>query len=288
MSNNQKDAPRGGDANLQAVRDLSNIARPKGVGNVDFGSMHKIEVVISPSIISKAYSRELYDAMLQTLILTNGNPNAVLPFTEADLYVYMTLLLRERIKDVRKIRTLFPRGDQDVKIPHFYYLALYELGDVVDEQRHIWLEAQFDGAELDELHDRRADIYTQVENRVVADEGKLAAWKAEFMQYTGEAGEREFIYGMSRSLKMLERYGFVNGSALPRGLSGEMSFMLFVWAEGKLQHPDPNVEPGQALLASLLAFSRSTTLLNPYISYGPENAYRILLKEVTLPRGRAS
>jgi hypothetical protein len=200
----------------------------------------------------------------------------------------MTLLLRERIKDVRKQRTLFPRGDQDVKIPHFFYLALYELGDVVDEQRHVWIEAQFDDAELVELYERRNEIFTEVETRIVTDEVKMAAWRSEFTQYTGEAGEREFIYSMSRSLKMLERYGFVNGSALPRGLTGDMSFMLFIWAEGKLQHPDPNVEPGTALLASLLAFSRSTTLLNPYISYGPENAYRILLKEVTLPRGKAS
>jgi hypothetical protein len=283
MSN---DSPRKSDANTQAINDLSRVARPKGVGNVDFGSMHKIVVNISPSLISRAYSTELYNAMLQTLILTNGNPLATLPFTESDLYVYLTLLLRERIKDVRKQRTLFPRGDQDVKIPHFFYLALYELGDVVDEQRHVWLEAQFDAAELNGLYERRADIFTQVEDRIVTDEVKMAAWKSEFMQYTGEAGEREFIYSMSRSLKMLERYGFVNGSALPRGLTGDMSFMLFIWAEGKLQHPDPNVEPGTALLASLLAFSRSTTLLNPYISYGPENAYRILLKEVTLPRGK--
>jgi len=282
-----KDTPRNGDANAQAVNDLSKLARPKGIGNVDFGSMHKIEVNISPSLISKAYSTELYDAMLQTLILTNGNPNAVLPFTESDLYVYLTLLLRERVKDVRKQRTLFPRGDQDVKIPHFFYLALYELGDVVDEQRHIWLEAHFDDAELKALNVKWVGIYSNG-NPNVPDEEKLVAWKSEFMQYKGEGDEREFIYSMSRSLKMLERYGFVNGSALPRGLTGEMSFMLFVWAEGKLQHPDPNVEPGQALLASLLAFSRSTSLLNPYISYGPENAYRILLKEVTLPRGRAS
>jgi hypothetical protein len=283
-----KDSPRNGDANTQAVNDLSKLARPKGIGNVDFGSMHKIEVVVSPSLICKAYSVELYDAMLQSVILANGNPSAVLPFTESDLNVYLMILLRERIKDVRKQRVLFPRSDQDVKIPHFYYLMLYELGDVVDEQRHIWLEATFDGSALDKLYEQREAIYEQIGDRVVPNVEKLAAWNSEFKVFAGERDEREFIYAMSRSLKMLERYGFVNGSALPRGLSGDMSFMLFVWAEGKLQHPDPNVEPGQALLASLLAFSRSTTLLNPYISYGPENAYRILLKEVTLPRGKAS
>lgn len=283
-----KDSSPRGDVNLQAVRDLSNIARPKGVGNADFGSMHKIEVVVSPSLISKAYSTELFDAMLQTVILSTGNPQAILPFSESDLYVYVSILLRERVNDVRKQRTLFPRGDQDVKIPHFFYLCLYELGDVVDEQRHIWLETVFDDSELEAVYDRRNEIYHQDGNRIVADEDKLKAWNSEFTLYQGKGDEREFIYAMSRSLKMLERYGFVNGSALPRGLSGDMSFMLFVWAEGKLQHPDPNVEPGQALLASLLAFNRSTTLLNPYISYGPENAYRILLKEVTLPRGRAS
>jgi len=279
-----KDAPRVSDVNAQAIRDLSNTARLKGVGNTDFGSMHEIEVVVSPSVICKAYSRELYDAVLQQLILRSGNVEADLAFTESDLYVYLTILLRERIKTVRKERTLFPQSDSDIRIPHFYYLALAELGDVVDESRHVWVKASFGNSELDEIHKRwvaKAVPASDVPN------GKLEAdWKADFRLYNGEGDERDFVYAMSRSLKLLERYGFVNGSALPRGLTGEMSFMLFIWLEGKLQHPDPNVEPGTALLASLLAFSRSTTLLNPYISYGPENAYRILLKEVTLPRGQ--
>jgi len=287
MSN---DSPRKVNANDQEVKDLSKLARPKGIGNTDFAAIHEIEVSVSPSLICKAYATELYDAMVQTVTLTSGNPSVQLPFTEADLYVYLTIILRERIHDVRKQRTLFSRSDGEVKIPHFFYLALYELGDVVDESRHVWIRAEFDNSELNPLYSRFAEI-TEVDEKtkkVTINREREAEWKRDFTLYNGGGEEKEFVYAMSRALKMLERYGFVNGSALPRGLSGDLSFMLFVWAEGKLQHPDPNVEPGQALLASLLAFSRSTTLLNPYISYGPEGAYRILLKEVTLPRGRAS
>lgn len=284
-----KTSPRGSDANAQSVRELSQLARPKGVGNTDFNTMHEITVHVAPSFICRAYTEELFDAMQQTVILSTGNPQAVLPFTAPDLFVYMSILLRERIKDVRKERVLFPRGDGDVKIPHFFYLALYELGDVVDEQRHIWLRAEYDYRELEAVHDEWDAAYPlDGEGHVVPNEAMITELERKYSQYRGAGEEREFIYSMSRSLKMLERYGFVNGSALPRGLTGELSFMLFVWMEQKLQHPDPDVEPGQALLASLLAFSRSTTLLNPYISYGPESSYRILLKEVTLPRGRAS
>lgn len=281
---------RGRDAYSEQVRELSNSARQKGVGNTDFGAMHQIDVVISPSVISTAYANELFDAMETTIALSSGNPNASLPFTKSDLNVYLTILLRERIRDVRKERVLFKSSDQDVKIPHFFYLALYELGDVVDEQRHIWIKALFDHGTLDDLYSQRSEIFSmdEVTQRVVTDVKLLAQWDAEFTMYKGEREEREFVYSMSRALKLMERWGFVNGSGLPRGLTGELSFMLFMWMEGKLLHPDADVEPGQALLASLLAFTRSTTLLNPYISYGPENAYRILLKEVTLPRGKAS
>lgn len=281
---------RGRDAYSEQVRELSSSARQKGIGNTDFGAMHQIDVVVSPSIISTAYADELYDAMETTIALSSGNPMATLPFTRADLSVYLTILLRERVHDVRKERVLFKSSDQDIKVPHFYYLALYELGDVVDEQRHIWLRAIFDNGSMEELYARRSAIFTfdEVTQRFVPDVALLAAWDADFKLYSGEGGEREFVYAMSRALKLMERWGFVNGSGLPRGLTGELSFMLFMWMEGKLLHPDADVEPGQALLASLLAFTRSTTLLNPYISYGPENAYRILLKEVTLPRSRAS
>lgn len=289
MPNKGSDS-RGHDAYREQIRDLSKVASPKGIGNTDFGALHQIDVVISPSIICKAYASELYDSMLATICLASGNPMAALPFTELDLYVYMAIVLRERINDVRKRRVLFRSSDSDVKIPHFFYLALYELGDVVDEQRHIWLKAEFESEFLEQTQASWDAIYTfdEVQKRNVPDVDLLSEWNSLFLQYKGERDEKDFVYSMSRSFKMMERWGFVNGDGLPRGLTGELSFMLFVWMEGKLKHPDPDVEPGQALLASLLAFSRSTSLLNPYIGYGPENAYRILLKEVTLPRGRAA
>lgn len=283
--------PRPQDANLQAIRELSSLARLKGVGNTDFGTMHEVRVTISPSVICRAYAEELYNSMVATLVINSGNPDATIPFTIQDLYIYLTIILRERIKDVRKERTLFSRSDQDVKIPHFYFLALMELGDVVDEQRHVWLQAYFDSSELDEVYEVWESTYDHDRDtgrRKQHNLDALSAWKEEYHVYLGEEDEKAFVYNMSRNLKLLERWGFVNGSALPRGLTGELSFMLFMWMESKLVHPLPDVEPGQALLASLLAFSRSTSLLNPYIGYGPENAYRILLKEVTLPRGRST
>jgi hypothetical protein len=290
LSSNVGEKSRSGDPNQEAIKRLTQIAKPKGIGNSNFGAMHDITIDVSPSVICKAYAKELYDSMLTTIVLNSGNPNATLWFTESDLYVYMSILLRERVKDVRKERTLFSRSDGDIKIPHFYYLALYEVGDVVDEQRHLWLKVRFNGTQLAEIQDEWASIWSfdEAKDENVADEKLHAQWKRTYHVYEGEASERDFVYSMSKSLKMMERWGFVNGSALPRGLTGELSFMLFMWMEEELQHPDPGVEPGLAMLASLLAFSRNVTLLNPYIGYGPENAYKILLKEVTTPRGQTS
>lgn len=286
---NKGSNPRGGDAYSQQISELSTSAAHKGIGNSDFGAMHEILVTVSPSLLCKAYTEELYSAMVMTVALQTGNPNAPMPFTESDLYVYLSILLRERVNDVRKRRTLFSASDSDVLIPHFFYLALYELGDVTDEMRHVWIKTEFDDNTLRLVHREWNSLYdiALVGEREVRtlNPDRLAEWKADYTHYRGEEDERDFVYNMSRSLKMLERWGFVNGTGLPRGFTGELSFMLFAWVEGKLQHPDPNVEPGQAVLASLLAFSRSATILNPYIPYGPENAYRLLLKEVTLPRG---
>lgn len=261
----------------EQIRELSHVARRFGVGNTDFGSMRKIDVIVSPSSICAAYARELYDAMQQTIVISTGNPGATLPFSEPDLYIYLAILLRERIVDVRKGRTLFPRSDSDIKIPHFYMLMLAALGDVIDEERHVWIEASFDNAVIAAS---RA-LFARVD---LNDEALLL--RESYTVYNGEVGEREFCYSMSKFLTMLERYGFVNGTALPRGLTGDLQFMLFVWLEGRLMHSEPNVEPGTAVLASLLQFSRDTSILNPYISYGAENVHRILLKEVTTPRGR--
>jgi hypothetical protein len=239
--------------------------------------MRKLLVEISPSSVSRAYARELYDAMQMTIAISNGNPDAALPFSEMDLYIYLGILLRERIRDVRKQRTLFPRSDSDVKIPHFYYLMLASLGDVIDEQRHVWIEADYDGGVVEAVQALFATVDPSPE---------LLKAREAYRVYSGESREREFCYDMSRFLTILERYGFVNGTALPRGLTGDIQFMLFVWLEDRLMHSDPDVEPGTAVLASLLQFSRDTSILNPYISYGAENVHRILLKEVTSPRGR--
>jgi len=285
-------APRSQPVTTDERQQLSKLALSKGIGNSDFGAMHEIRVVVSPSLICKAYSEELYDAMIQTLIINTGNVSVILPFTQSDLFVYLTILARERVKDVRKQRTLFRPSDQDIKVPHFFYAVLQALGDVVSEERHVWLKADFSSTDLLKIQSQYRSCYIEEIDKetgrsiLVEDVEAMKRWKSEFHVYEGEGEhEREFVFNMSRHLKMLERVGFVNGMGLPRGETGELAFMLFAWIEGKLQHPDPEVEPGTAMLASLLAFERSVSLLNPYISYGPANAYRVLLKEVTSPRG---
>jgi len=275
------------DKNAQKVKELSQISKLKGVGNVDFGTLTELNVEVSPSSLCREYAREYHASMTQALILETGNNDVTLPFTEVELYAYLSILLRERVKAVNKQRVLWAMSDQDVKIPDFFYLVLAHIGEVIDEQRHLWITVSFSSEDLEDLEDRRASLA----NTEIPQATRDATRKdlvTEYKTYMGEVDEKGFVYAMSKYLRLLERCGAVNGSALPRGLTGEISFMLFLWAENKLIHPEPNVEPGLGLLASLLRFNRSREILNPYISYGPENAYRILLKEVTIPRGRSS
>lgn len=288
MPNNQNGGLQSStDKNAQKVKELSQISKLKGVGNVDFGTLTELKVEVAPSSLCREYAREYHASMTQALILETGNNDVTLPFTELELYAYLSILLRERVKAVNKQRVLWAMSDQDVKIPDFFYLVLAHIGEVIDEQRHLWITVSFSSEDLEDLEDRRvqlADPNTPPQTKDVLRKDLMAEYKV----YMGAEDEKEFVYAMSKYLRLLERCGAVNGSALPRGLTGEISFMLFLWAENKLIHPEPNVEPGLGLLASLLRFNRSREILNPYISYGPENAYRILLKEVTIPRGRAS
>jgi hypothetical protein len=248
--------------------EFSELATRKGVGNTDFTAMHKIDVTVTPSSICEAYAIELYESMDTTIQYLGSN--IPLPFTAADMYVYLCIIMRERINAVRKRHVLFRPSDSDVKIPHFFYLAMTQLGDVVDESRHIWIEVAMS----------ESDFVTA--NGLLPGAKRLSS---EFKRFKGMEHALDFVYTMSRDLKMLERQGFVNGSGLPRTLLGELSFMLFMWEEERLLHCDPAVEPGTAVLASLISFQRAVTLLNPYISYGISDVYRLLLKEVTSPRG---
>lgn len=288
MPNNQNGGLQSSaDKNAQKVKELSQISKLKGVGNVDFGTLTELKVSVAPSSLCREYAREYHASMTQALILETGNNDVTLPFTEVELYAYLSILLRERVKAVNKQRVLWAMSDQDVKIPDFFYLVLAHIGEVIDEQRHLWITVSFSSEDLEELEALRASLANPDIPQVDRDALKKRLI-AEYKTYMGAEDEKEFVYAMSKYLRLLERCGAVNGSALPRGLTGEISFMLFLWAENKLVHPEPNVEPGLGLLASLLRFNRSREILNPYISYGPENAYRILLKEVTIPRGRAS
>jgi len=287
MANNTGGLQVGADKNAQKVKELSQLSKMKGVGNVDFGTLTELKVDVAPSSLCREYAREYHASMTHALILETGNNEVALPFTELELYAYLSILLRERVNAVNKTRVLWAMSDQDVKIPDFFYLVLAHIGEVIDEQRHLWITVSFSSEDLLELERNKASLT----NTEIPQETRSALKKrldADYKTYMGAEDEKEFVYSMSKFLRLLERCGAVNGSALPRGLTGEISFMLFLWAENKLVHPEPNVEPGLGLLASLLRFNRSREILNPYISYGPENAYRILLKEVTIPRGRAS
>jgi len=195
--------------------------------------------------------------------------------------MYYSILIRERVNDVNKRRVLFSPRDVDVKIPHFFYLMLASLGEVVDERRHLFLKLEFDATEVVE----QQRLYYIKHHGSPSPTDNNAAETLNFKMYSGVENEREFVYDMSKQLKLMERYGLVNGSGLPRGLEGTLDFMLFVWAESRINHPDPEVEPGLSVLASLLRFSRDTTILNPYIAYGTEVAYRVFIRDMTVLRG---
>jgi hypothetical protein len=267
---------RGGDKFASEVKQLSDQARVKGIGNFDFGTLYDIDVNVAPSSMCYTYCVELYDAFLSTMAFKSGAVDFEMRFTDWDLYVYLTLLLRERITDINKGRPIVSIKDEDIKVPHFYHLMLAHLGEVVDEKRHIWLRVKFDDDELLTIN----NLYNAKGQYIGTDD-------REFRMYHGAKTERDFIYAMSRELKQLQMFGFVNGSGLPRGRSGVLEFMLFMWLEGKLKHPEPDIEPGLVVLASLLQFHRSVEILNPYIPYGSENNHANLLREVTLPRNSA-
>jgi len=265
---------------------LTQKAKNAGIGNNEFSSLTEIEVNVQPSPICRTYAQELYDAMVQTLVLETGHNEVSLGFSEGDLYVYLCLLIQARIQNVNRERVMFTPKDERIKIPHFFYVMLSQLGEVTDESRHVWIKLRFDATELDSLRKRYSAI--QREADVKTKHGLEKEWRIEYALYNGSDNESDFIFAMARHLLMLERYGFVNGSALPRGMDGSLDFMLFMWAEDRLMHAFGNVEPGCGVLASLLAFSRTVSILNPYISYGRTNAYRVLLKELTLPRNASS
>lgn len=265
---------------------LSQQAKNAGIGNNEFSSLNKIVVNVQPSPICRAYAHQLHDAMYTTLVLETGHNEVTLGFSEGDLYVYLTLMISARIQNVNRERVPFTPKDERIKIPHFFYTMLHQLGEVTDETRHVWLTLKFDETEI-KLIRNQWDAVEAITDEKARKEAR-EEWREEYAIYSGRGSENDFIYDMARRLTMLERYGFVNGSGLPRGLTGSLDFMLFTWAEDRLMHAFGNVEPGQGVLASLLAFNRALTILNPYISYGRANAYHVLLKELTLPRNANS
>lgn len=272
----------------QTVEQISKSARNKGIGNVDFSLLHEIRVSISPGQLCEFYAVELHDAMIATVSLMTGNPDATIPFTGSDLHMYLMILLRERIRDVRKQRVLFKAYDVDVLIPHFYYVMLHHVGDVTDELHHLWIHTFFDDSEIAIFQDQWETFFDETEHGKihVRQRAESSGWYDMFKIYQGEDSERAFVYDMSRHLKALERWGFVNGKGLPRGREGDLSFMLFYWIENRLYHHMELREPGTVVLASLINFARSTNILNPYIPYGPINAFKVLLKDLTVPRGK--
>jgi hypothetical protein len=243
------------------LKDLTNKAKVKGIGsNSDPSALREVRVNVAPSSICRFYAEEQYDSLQFAIAYKTGVSDAQLPFTSSDLFAYYSILIRERINDVNKRRVLFSPKDNDIKIPHFFHLMLASLGEVTDERRHLWLSVEYQPESWTE-----ADI-------------------ANFKLYRGVETEKEFVYAMSKQLRLMERYGLVNGSALPRGLDGVTEFMLFLWAESRLYHPEPEVEPGLSVLASLLKMSRDQSILNPYIAYGTEEAYRVFVRDMTLLR----
>jgi hypothetical protein len=275
--------PKGKADKSQDLKDLSNKAKVKGIGsNSDPSFLREIDVTVRPSSICLYYAQSLYENLQFAITYKTGVSDVNLPFTEDDLYIYYFILIRERVNDVNKRRVMFSPRDNDIKIPSFFQLVLAHIGEVTDERSHLWIKVLFDDDELVAL--QGAIIHPSKQVKENKDVGRSAR-TANFKLYLGRDGEKEFVYAMSRQLKLMERYGLVNGSALPRGLEGNLEFMLFVWAESRMMNAVPEIEPGLSVLASLLQYSRDKTILNPYIPYGEENAYRVFVKDMTALRG---
>lgn len=260
------------------LKELSSKSKLKGIGSMsDPTALTELMVKVAPSSMCHIYAEELYDALEFGVAYRTGASEPNFAFSTYDLIVYFMILIRERINQVNKARVLMSPKDTDVKTPHFFYMMLSQLGEVVDERRHLWIKVEFDSKELTTLRSEAAK-QSKVE---VGAETKYKMYKGEAF---GSEEEKLFVYSMSKQLRLLERYGLVNGSALPRDTEGTLDFMLFLWVEGKLMHSDPDVEPALSVLASLLSFARDMSILNPYIPYGGEAAYRALLKDVTVLR----
>jgi len=256
---------------------LTNSAKLKGIGSQsDPTALSEIDVKIEPSSLCRYYAEELFDSIEFGISYRTGSTNPNIAFSIADLYAYFAILIRERVHQVKKERTLFSPRDLDVKSPHFFYLMLANIGEVIDERRHLWLRITFADDEM-KLIASHGKAKTEISK-------EMGPFKLYGGQALGSEEEKLFVYDMSKQLRLLERYGLVNGSALPRDTEGTLDFMLFSWIEGRLMHSDAEVEPALSVLASLLSLSRANTLLNPYIPYGGEAAYRALLKDVTVLR----
>lgn len=258
------------------VKRISASASVKGIGSQsDPSFLQQLKVTIGPSSLCQFYAEELFDSIEFGISYRTGATNPNIAFSHSDLYAYLCIILRERVRQVKKERTLFSPRDTDIKTPSFFYLMLANVGEVIDERRHLWVELEYNDYDLKLLNE-------------MALRPKVAGVEPEFKLYTGPAfgseGEKLFCYDMSKQLRLLERYGLVNASALPRDTEGVLDFLLFVWAENRLKNSDPEIEPALSVFASLLSFVRDEQILNPYIPYGGEAAYRALLKDVTVMR----
>jgi hypothetical protein len=279
MANNKRPFRSGSDdsQDQKELQAISGSASVKGIGSQsDPSALSELIVKVGPSSLSQYYAEEMFDSLEFGISYRTGSTNPNLAFSQADLFAYFAILLRERIRQARKERTLFSPRDLDVKLPHFFYLMLANIGEVIDERRHLWIRVEYDYTDLQKMQGSIA--------KGTKSHPSLGDYKLYKGPESGSDAEKLFVYDMSKQLRLLEKYGLVNGSALPRDTTGTLEFMLFVWADGKLKHSDPDIEPALSVLASLLSFARDVSLLNPYIPYGGEAAYRALLKDVTVLR----
>lgn len=284
MTDNSKSSRRGSGDYTSQVRELNARAVQKGIGNLNFGDVTTIDVVVRPSLVTEYYATQVFRQMERKVSLEMGSRTEEMPFSVKDMYIYLAILLRERVKEVNKERLVFKPSDPDVRVPTFYHLMLASVGEVVDEREHLWVRVQFQFDELAEIEEQWR-VMDALDHRTSEYINAVAAWRQTYKIYFGPQEEFEFCYEMSHLLRLFERFGFVNAGGLPRGKDGDLQFMLFMWGEERLMHPHSDVEPGTSVLASLLAFTRTREILNPYIKYGPDAAFRVLIQELTLPRG---
>lgn len=211
--------------------------------------MVKIDVKVGFGSVMHDYVSELYYTMSQHM-----SPTPV-PFSEADLELYLKRLLQQRVLHCTKQRTKI--GPRDTyAVPAMFSVLLEMIGVCEDVSRGIMLIPVCDAtiAEID--------------------------------------AEEEFMYKVSNDLKfMSKQHGFVNGIGYPLPRHGDIDFMSFEIIEGQVRHMADTEHPAYAVAVAMLGLTGLATFFGKAIyrtSYGYVSDYAMRARDLAGHRATPS